>query len=144
MFKKRLVIALLSFFCLALVALPQAMNKAPLFKTGICYTLYAGSESSNARMLVCREGREWLDKLLAKGLTGESASYGDTHTALSEAKRLDTHILFVEYAAGITNYYGYSPRLSGGVTVNGERVNVHVAVSDRGSAIGTPIIFGGF
>lgn len=144
MIGKRTRIILLAFLCLALAVLPQAMNKLPLFKRGISYTLYAGSASSNARMLVCGEGREWLDKLFTGNITGESAAYGDTQTALAEAERLGAKFLIVEQAAGITNYYGYSSRLSGGVVLKGERVNIHVAVSGRGSAIGTPLIFGGF
>ena len=114
MLKKRLAVFALAAMCLMLAALPQIMNKSLLFKKGTSYTVYAGSVSSNAQMIVCGEGKEFLTKLFTKEVTG------------------------------VTNYYGYSPRISGGVTLFGERINVHVAVSERGSAIGSPLIFGGY
>ncbi|RXZ62014.1 hypothetical protein ESZ91_06390 [Candidatus Borkfalkia ceftriaxoniphila] len=144
MLKKRLAVFALAAMCLMLAALPQIMNKSLLFKKGTSYTLYAGSVSSNARMIVCGEGKEFLTKLFTREVTGESAAYADKGAAFFEAERLETRFLIEESAAGVTNYYGYSPRLSGGVTLFGERINVHVAVSERGSAIGSPLIFGGY
>ena len=144
MLKQRLGVFLLAALCLLLAAVPQIMNKSPLFKRGTSYTLYAGSVSSNAQMIMCGEGKEFLTKLFAKEITGESAAYADRDAAFAEAERLGARFLIEESASGVTNYYGYSPRLAGGVTLYGERINVHVAVSERGSAIGTPLIFGGY
>lgn len=77
MLKKRLAVFALAAMCLMLAALPQIMNKSLLFKKGKSYTLYAGSVSSNAQMIVCGEGKEFLTKLFTKEVTGESAAYDD-------------------------------------------------------------------
>lgn len=144
MLKKRMGILLLSILCLLLTAAPQILNKGLLFKTGTSYTIYAGSASSNAKIILCKEGRELFTKLFTGEVTGESAAYAQTETAVAEAKRLGARFLFSETAAGVTNYYGYSPRIAGGIILYGKKINVHVAVSEHGSAIGSPLIFGGY
>ena len=93
MLKKRLAVFALAAMCLMLAALPQIMNKSLLFKKGTSYTVYAGSVSSNAQMIVCGEGKEFLTKLFTKEVTGESAAYDDKDAAFAEAERLDARFL---------------------------------------------------
>lgn len=60
------------------------------------------------------------------------------------AKKYGAEILFTETACGITSFYCYTERWTDGVRINGEAVNLHIAVSATQCAVGTPIIFDGF
>ncbi len=51
---------------------------------------------------------------------------------------------FVEEVDGTVSVYGYAPKLYGGITLYGERVNLHVAARADRLVVGSPIIFGGF
>ena len=42
------------------------------------------------------------------------------------------------------NYYYSAPALGGGVWLEGQPVNLHVAVRGQGACIGSPLIFGGY
>ena len=53
-------------------------------------------------------------------------------------------VLFEEEIDGVRSYYCFSPTLGEGIMVNGRKVNLHIAISDGGCALGSPIIFGGF
>ena len=53
-------------------------------------------------------------------------------------------LLFFEEACGVVSFYAFSPELFKGVCVNGCTVNLHIAVSARQVAVGSPMIFGGF
>lgn len=53
-------------------------------------------------------------------------------------------VLWEETCADTTSYYCYSPRLQGGVLLNGKTVNLHIAFSKDKAKLGTPLIFGGF
>lgn len=69
----------------------------------------------------------------------------DTETLAKElAEKYGAEILFTETACGITSFYCYTDRWTDGVTVNGEAVNLHIAVGKTQCAVGTPIIFDGF
>lgn len=58
--------------------------------------------------------------------------------------RFRAKILFTEEAAGVVNYYCYSPLLKNTVLIGGKTVNLHIACSGSETAAGTPVIFGGF
>ena len=60
------------------------------------------------------------------------------------AKRYEATILFMEEACGTVSYYGYTPRFSDGVWVNGRKINLHIAFGNGVGAVGSPIIFDGF
>lgn len=60
------------------------------------------------------------------------------------AEKYGAEILFTEEAAGVISFYGYTDAWDCGVVVNGQTVNLHVAVADTQCAVGTPIIFDGF
>ena len=53
-------------------------------------------------------------------------------------------LLFCESACGVQSFYAFSPELFQGVCVNGRIVNLHIAVSEKGVAVGSPMIFDGF
>lgn len=116
-----------------------ALTRLPVFAQGENYELsYAAS--SSACMAVT--DNPLLIKLTHK-TAGESVRYvGDCYECVKE--RFCAELVFCERAAGVTNYYLYSPLLGEPVDLGGRLVNLHVAVSDTQTAVGTPLIFGGY
>lgn len=53
-------------------------------------------------------------------------------------------LCFAEEIGGTLSFYCYSPRLKGGVILDGRKINLHIAVRAESVAVGTPIIFGGY
>lgn len=131
------LVLLLSAVCVFFFYL---LYRAPVFGRGERYTLYFGGNSS-AEALVTEE--PLLAKLLIGKVAGESAEYrGDRYLALKQCFR--ARLLFCETACGVKNYYLHSPLLGEGVLLCGEEVNLHIVVSGERTAVGTPLIFGGF
>lgn len=116
-----------------------ALWRLPVFEGGRSYEFYLGDSSA----AILPSSDPVLDKLLLSHVKGESVRYeGDRYDDLKTS--FHARLLFTEEAAGVTNYYLYSPLLEGGVSLNGEKVNLHIAVSGERTAAGTPLIFGGF
>ena len=113
---------------------------APVFETGKNYELYYGASSSASATGTRNPVR---DKLLSGCVAGESVRY-DGDRAAELMKRYRAKVLFSEEAEGVVNYYCYSPLLGDGIGLCGYAVNLHVAVGSEQTAIGIPIIFGGF
>ena len=74
-------------------------------------------------------------------LTAEKENF-----AHSIVESLGGEILFTEEVCGAISYYAYIPKWGKGISINGKKINLHIAVSTDGKAckVGTPIIFGGF
>lgn len=133
---KLLAIVICALLC---ASLPYALFSAPIFDMGYGYELYCGTSSAE----IIRTETPALTKLLRFDVKGESVRYeGNRYDALKE--KFAAELLFVEEAAGVTNYYMYSEQLKGGVLLGGHLVNLHIAVSCNQTAVGTPLIFGGF
>ena len=64
--------------------------------------------------------------------------------AFAQAERYGARLLFCERAGDVVNYYYSAPALGGGVWLEGQPVNLHVAVRGQGACIGSPLIFGGY
>ena len=82
-------------------------------------------------------------------ITGESVCFFRDERSAEEiareiADKYGAEILFTEEAAGVTSFYCYTSSWNNGIAVNGETVNLHIAVAEVQCAVGTPIIFGGF
>ncbi len=58
--------------------------------------------------------------------------------------RYQAKLLFTEGTDGACSYYAYTPLFAEGLSLQGVRINLHVAISQTQCAVGTPIIFGGF
>ena len=115
------------------------IRRSPVFEEGEAYEYYFGASSAE----ILSSENPLLDKLLHKGIRGESVRYeGDRYEEVKS--RLNAKLLFTEQACGITNYYLYSPALGDCVMLCGEAVNLHIAVGNGQTAAGTPLIFGGF
>ncbi len=132
---KNLALALAALVCLACVFV---LRRAPLFAGGYGYELYTGD--SAAPVLVTRAPLR--DKLL-RAVAGESVRYaGDRVQEL--LAEFSAQVRFLEEAGGVTNHYCYTPLLAGETWLYGQRVNLHIACSGERTAVGTPLIFGGF
>lgn len=59
-------------------------------------------------------------------------------------ERYGAQVLFVEEVGGVKSYYCYTPQWEDTLALNGQTVNLHVAVSNEECVVGTPIIFDGF
>ena len=82
-------------------------------------------------------------------ITGESVRFARGEENAEEiareiADKYGAEILFTEEAAGVISFYGYTSAWERGIVVNGQTVNLHIAISDTQCAVGTPIIFDGF
>lgn len=115
-----------------------ALAHSPVFERGERYEFYKGTSSEEALL-----SRAPHDKLLLQGVRGESVRYtGDRAEELIE--KFHAEVLFTEEAAGVLNYYCYSPVLQNSVLIGEKRVNLHIACNGERTAAGTPVIFGGF
>ncbi|MBR7186087.1 MAG: hypothetical protein IKD43_01105 [Clostridia bacterium] len=133
---KVMAVVILSLVC---VLFAYALRRAPVFEEGIAYEFYRGTSSAE---IVLSENPA-LTKLFAVDIRGESVRYaGDRYEEIAE--EFKATLLFTESAAGITNYYLYTPMLERGVFLAGHEVNLHIAVGGGQTAAGTPLIFGGF
>ena len=135
------------FIAGALLFLPVALHTDTCFRPGEEYTFYCGSASSQAQTVVCDGAAAVFYRYFLGGeVKGESTVYGagDT-TAAALLAAFEAQLYFCEEAAGTTGYYAYSPLLGEGVALGGYTVNLHVVVrADGKTAVGTPLIFGGF
>ncbi len=124
--------------CIACAGFFLLLSFSPVFRGGYGYELYTGSSSG----LVVRTETPFIDKLKFHA-KGESVRYdGDRAEELIEEFR--GKLQFTEESCGVKNYYLYSPLLGEGVRVGGAYVNLHIAVNAEQTAVGTPLIFGGF
>lgn len=53
-------------------------------------------------------------------------------------------VLFFERSSGTLSAYCHSKKLVGGVEVNGNLVNLHIALRGKRCVVGTPLVFDGF
>lgn len=60
------------------------------------------------------------------------------------AAEFGAEILKTESCGNLFSYYAYTPRWADGISVDGQTINLHVAVSGARCVVGTPIIFDGF
>ena len=116
-----------------------ALHAAPVFTGGYGYELYCGTSSAE----IIRTDAPAAVKLVRFDIRGESVRYeGDRFAELQ--KEFSAEVRFTERAGGVVNYYLYSPKLKSGVVLEGREINLHIAVSETQTAVGTPLIFGGF
>lgn len=133
---KALGIIICALLC---AAFALVLRLSPVFAGGKGYELYGGASSSS---LIVQTDAPLLEKFRMGEVAGESVRYeGDRYGEL--CARFGAELLFCEEAGGTVNYYLYSPVLGEGVMLQGRRVNLHIAVREDTTAVGTPLIFGG-
>ncbi len=135
----KLSIAALSaaFILFAIAALPDKI----CFNGGDNYVFYCGTSSSDCK-IIRADNNAGVTRLFLKNVCGESAEFEklDIDEFL---KKVGGQVLFTESAAGITSYY-CSARLPYSVVLDGEKINLHIAVCENSIKVGSPIIFGGY
>ena len=104
---------------------------------------YLNSQSSQGLRKTELELRDYAH------ITGESVCFARGEESAEElageiAEKYSAEILFTEEAAGVLSFYCYTPIWDNGILVNGQTVNLHIAVAEEQCAVGTPIIFDGF
>lgn len=133
---KELLTVVLSVAC---AVFAFALTRLPVFVHGTGYEVYF-AQNSTAR---CERTASPLLVKLTHATAGESVRYaGDRYEEIKAYYKGE--LVFCESAAGVTNYYLYSPLLGDPVDLGGALVNLHVAVSNGQTAAGTPLIFGGY
>ncbi len=79
------------------------------------------------------------------GVKGESCTlYADDFCLEVFLSKMSAKVIFSENIENVVCYYGYSPKVKYLESVNGELINVHIAVSQSYVKIGFPIIYGSF
>ena len=105
-------------------------------------TFYLYSASSQASMVSTLT----LDKIFS--VRGESVRFPLQNTGEQTAEEIlskyNARLVCTERIDGITSYYAVSESFASGIVLFGERVNLHVAVSETECVVGSPVIFGGF
>ena len=130
---KAFIVTAVVIFCVLFV---YALTSVSVFPDGERYEYYTGTSSEE--IIVSRSPYK---KLFLSDIKGESVRYtGDKAEEL--ISRFRAKILFTEEAAGVVNYYCYSPLLKNTVLIGGKTVNLHIACSGSETAAGTPVIFG--
>ena len=99
---------------------------------------YVYSASSQAKMQTALQPLDVFFK------TGESVWLDEPIDAYALMQYFNAEVVYIERVGDTVSYYGFSPDLPRGIVLQGKAVNLHIAVSPRGCAVGTPIIFGGY
>ncbi len=131
----------------ALMFVPAAMQTHTAFASGKEYTFYCGTASSQAAIVTCKPAFAAFYKyFLGDAVKGESTVYAAGEVSAAEIlASFEAELLFTETAGGTTSYYCYAEALGAPVEIGPYAVNLHVAVGAAGeTAVGTPLIFGGF
>jgi len=111
-------------------AFPYGKNHVYYFSSSSQAAVYASDCAIPARALLIN-------------VDGESATLSGVTRAEIE-KRYSAALVFCESAAGIDNYYYYSPYFYKSVNICGRIINLHIAERGDDICVGTPIIFGGY
>jgi hypothetical protein len=135
---------MLSLCCVGILSLMNICGQSLLFENGDYYIFYGGNESSSAHM-VSAEGINALKvKATIKHLSGESATYLNQNLKEKIIQDFNAEIMFTETIANIKNYYAYTEKIENYIVLNGIKINLHIAVSQDKTTVGSPIIFGGY
>ena len=121
----------------AIAALPTRI----CFDGGYNYEFYCGTSSADCKT-VRAQGNAKLTRIFINGVCGEGAEFKelDIDKFLSG---VNGEIIFYESAAGITNYY-CTADLPYSTVLDGNRINLHIAVREDSVKVGSPIIYGGY
>lgn len=103
------------------------------------YYLYSASSQAQRKVSL-----SWTDLPFLKGQSATYERADGEGFACECMKAYRAVVLFCEEVGQVRSYYCYSPRLGGGVTIDGTKVNLHIAVCGKRVKIGTPLIFGGY
>ena len=76
--------------------------------------------------------------------TGVYKSFDLDYDYVALLEKLDAKLIHTESLSDVKSYYFYTKNLSKIEIVNGQKVNLQIAVSNKNIVVGTPIIYGGY
>ena len=85
-----------------------------------------------------------LDKVRGESVRFSIKEQGASELIQELIKQYNAVVLFSETLDSVQSYYAYTPKWKNAITVNGVKVNLHIACSAEECVVGSPIIFGGF
>jgi len=130
--------------CLGMLSLMNISGQKLLFDGGDYYIFYGGNGGSSSEM-VCAERLDALKvKATLKKISGESATYLNKNLKDELITKFNAVVIFTEETADIKNYYAFTDKIDNYIILNGKKINLHIAVSQAKTTIGSPIIFGGY
>ena len=129
---KKVVCVLIAFVCLIML---WTVNQTKAFNQydGITERYY-NAYSSNCKI---NDG-----SLMLK--TGEAIFINDKLSLEQILMEYKGVLVGVEKTESAVNYYAFSPKFKVYKLLNGERVNLHICITETATKIGTPLIFGSF
>ncbi len=130
-----IIASLLLVICLFIV------NRVPVLDRANEYEIYLESYSTTEQ--IKKVEKEEYKFIL--GVKGESFSLKNENFCLDEfVKELDLDMVYEENLGEVVCYYGYSKKVKYLETIDGNLINVHIAVKKECVKIGFPIIYGSF
>jgi len=116
-------------------------NRMPVLDRANEYEIYLENYSTTEQIKKVKKE----DYKFILGVKGESFSLKNENFCLDEfVKELDLHIVYEENLGEVVCYYGYSKKVKYLESIDGNLINVHIAVRNECVKIGFPIIYGSF
>lgn len=145
------VLLCITVFGVMLVFMPKPLNKyIPSSANATCY-VYCKETSAQAvdvgfgRIVKCSPSE--LNSVIREctGVDGVSISFKASKEQFYDiAKKCGFAFCKEEQFAELITICGYSPKFSGGVFMDGNKINLQIAYSDGTVHIGSPLILGSF
>ncbi len=115
-------------------------NRVPVLEANE-YEIYLKSYSTTSQIKTVKKD----DYKFILGIKGESCTLKEENFCLDEfIKELDVDIVYEENLGEVVCYYGYSKKVKYLEMINGNLINVHIAIRKDSVKIGFPIIYGSF
>ena len=103
-------------------------------------TLYLYSASSNCLILTGQTLRPYFKS----ALKGESVVLSDPSSVGGFLEGILAELVFEERVGSTVCEYYYSPQISVYKSINGQKVNIHIAKNPEKTVVGIPLIFGSY
>ncbi len=137
MFKKITTLLVFMMSLCILLGLFYANGNYALSGVGENHVLFAQNSSTNIR---CETTPSFLNKIKAETCTIDFCNFN-----LQELlDRFSAEVIMIEDYEGGTSYYAYSSKIKYLEMINGNKINLHIAVKSDGVKIGVPIIYTSF
>jgi hypothetical protein len=138
MLKKVFVLIFSAFIVLSLIV----FNNAPVFSEYADeYEVYLTDFSCSEKIISVNK----FEYPFIFNVKGESAIIKNQNFSLTDfLNELNAQVVHCESGEDYTCYYAYSPTLKRSKVINDKLVNLHIAITQKGVKVGSPIIYGSF
>lgn len=134
----------LALFCITVILSMNLFKSNLLFTGSDYYIFYSGRQYSSSKIISVSSDEAMAVKSKIKNLSGESAYYLNKNMKDEILNDFNAEIVFTETIDSINNIYAYSSEIKDYIILNNRKINLHIAVSGNNTAVGSPIIFGGY